>query len=722
MDTSLDPRGQLLLWLVQIVALSASTVLMQRRLPDPRPRGAERALEWALLFFAQVVVVFYLLGSIGLLSSLWILLGFLLVLAVLIACEILAPKRQPAVPEQAADEASDLLALGAVAAVSFFVLATVLHFRLTAPLASDSLIYHLTMPARWLQAGSLEIYSAFFHEPAPGYSPIGAELFFTWLMAPFGSDIVARFGQVPALAGAAVAFYLLGRRLGAAKRIAALGACALAMVPFHFYEALLANVDVIHTFVFIAACLYVLRLTRGGDRDTLMAGVSVGLLFAVKYTTIIYAVPLAAVLVAALLERRKAAEGIRKLSIWILAAGAVAVLAIGSYTYLRNLIVAGSPFFPSGVRLFGVTVFRGLYDASDAAHLQGYNLVSWLGLIMGKGGQFGPTLWWGIVLLAGWAAAAALMLLNIGKRSPTSHKILVVLGPLAVILLFAWQVPFLEARLLFPLYALLLLGCVVACAGIRPRHVSTACAGVLLLLTAVQTIPRMVFRLPSEAIRPLAWFVVVGTASVVLVGWICRRKGAREWLRRNGRIIATATALVLGSVVYVLWGPFHHDYHSVRYDGFAAMYSDEGAGWKWLYETHPEGGVRIAYVGTPRVYPLYGEFLRNRVQYVSIQEERRDFFHEYPKGALPERTGIHDYVRSLTRSGPRYGSWLARIEDEGIDYVFIYSGPGTAEDWVEREWAEADPERFRLVYEVKDRLWIFKVLRSRTPAAIPQDT
>ena len=70
---------------------------------------------------------------------------------------------------------------------------------------SDGPIYHLYFAARWWKAGRIFLVPTPFGETAAPYFPALGDLWLTWLVVLGGGDRLARVGQVPFLAIAAVA-------------------------------------------------------------------------------------------------------------------------------------------------------------------------------------------------------------------------------------------------------------------------------------------------------------------------------------------------------------------------------------------------------------------------------------------------------------------------------------------------------------------------------------
>ena len=56
--------------------------------------------------------------------------------------------------------------------------------------------YHLPAAAQWLRTGTLGVFETWFYNPANTYSPLAGSIFIAWLIAPFHSDLAARFVEV----------------------------------------------------------------------------------------------------------------------------------------------------------------------------------------------------------------------------------------------------------------------------------------------------------------------------------------------------------------------------------------------------------------------------------------------------------------------------------------------------------------------------------------------
>ena len=167
-----------------------------------QPRGRPRWLAAAVIFWSCCTVGLELLGGFGAIGTFSLLAWSGLVAAAgLIAWHGrrggvgLEPKPEfelkPDSPRSPVEpEATISLALVLAVCLLYAIPSLVAAVKVV----SDGPIYHLYFAARWWKAGRLILVAAPFGENAATYFPSNGDLWFTWLMASSGGDLLARLG------------------------------------------------------------------------------------------------------------------------------------------------------------------------------------------------------------------------------------------------------------------------------------------------------------------------------------------------------------------------------------------------------------------------------------------------------------------------------------------------------------------------------------------------
>ena len=239
---------------------------------------------------------------------------------------------RPGFPVRAAFPAARRIATDPVVVLALAAVAVLLAYELVVALTApannwDSLTYHLTRVAAWMQHGGLyRIPNA----PTPRmneYQPL-AEQQILYLFVSVGSGALFAVPQYLAQLAILVAVYGAARRLGFEPRAAAAGALLLATFSLVVLESTTPQNDLVAaSFPIAAACLLL-----GNDRlGPALAGVAVGLGLGAKLTT---ALVLPVLVVLALLRGRRATfEGV--------AGAAASFVIVGIAGYALNLANTG---------------------------------------------------------------------------------------------------------------------------------------------------------------------------------------------------------------------------------------------------------------------------------------------------------------------------------------------------------------------------------------------
>ena len=361
------------LWLA-INALLASAVFVLTRRLFPTDTRLQLFGHAVLLGYASIVAVGTVLGACGLLYS-WALLstatvvsGFILALSyrasafelsararaggagaggIAVACGPSSVKPPAATLSALFGWGWGTLLLGCVA--GHIALGGLWRF----PSDWDTLMYHLPLVDHWLQAGSL-----YAPNGLHWYCPGNNELITLWCVAPFSGDFLYALTNLPATALLVCGSLEVSRQVG------------MCTVPRHFVAlAVAANYvvqqqmldvenDVAVAGLFLASLGYGFRYSATGRTpDLVLAATALGLLSGVKYYALGYAAVAASTTIGLIVWRQGWRKGVR-------ATGTAlgGILAFGSYWYLRNLVVTGSPFYPLGAASAGDDIRAGYPD------------------------------------------------------------------------------------------------------------------------------------------------------------------------------------------------------------------------------------------------------------------------------------------------------------------------------------------------------------------------
>jgi len=571
-------------------------------------------------------------------------------------------------------------------------------------LGTDSLIYHLTIPATWLQEGFLSPVDLPFHDSAAEHSPLLSQVLNYLLMALTGDDGLAWLVQPAALLLTAWLFFTSARLMGLSRAAAMpLAGLLLFFLPF-LHSMQVVNNEMILTAGFaLFACGLLLVRARPG-RGTIFAAAGIALMLATKVVGVIYAAVALPLLAVTLWTRwRRTPAGRRRRLAW-LGAAALALLLAGSFFYLRNWIAHGSPLHPAHIRIGGWTLFDGLYDASSLVS-HGWSPKALWGMLVHDGARFAPKWFYGIPLWLGFAVCLATSLLRGRRRLGWARAAVGVAFPAAAVLLFFAFVPFWnQHRLLFPVYYALWLGLAGAlgrAARLRPplsgRVVKWALTVLALGLTG--------FLLwATGALGPAAvWAVLLLVPVAAWAGERARRRRAR---RPHLRLLIPAAAVLLAAVSVPFWyGGYRLRRERVRGRLYANLdIYREGLAWNMIGKLgRREGGLTVAYSGTPLVFPLFGPRLENRATYVPVSAADR------PRPVEPEPgKGLERLLAEARRARPDAEFWLAELDRRKVGLLFLVDRPQTGGTAFELEVVRQNPDRFERLHSER-AIHLFRV-------------
>ena len=639
-----------------VAAHSVCGVVAARRLSLP-PAG--RAVAGVVVALSAATVVAQLLGLVGLLRPIPLVAASVAVAAAAVVAAPRLGSARPA-PESPSDDDGDGGSVVVVRALAGACVGGTAALWVVQTWQSfvhgitdyDSLNYHLTHAARFVEEGAVTGLHPVMADPFHAFHPMGQSLLAAVTMSVTRSDAAVSGFHLGWLGLLLLAAWSMGRSRGAAWTGVAVAA-AVAALPAMATFAGTANTDQPALALCVAAAAL---LWRAGDdpRVALVAGLAGGLALSTKLSAaapvaVLFAV---AVVVGALRGRR------------LVAAGAGVVLT-GAFWYVRNLLEAGSPL-PTvdlpGFRRVATPVFDALDDTLlDAAADDGVGEV-----LRSLVRAMTPL---GLCLIALLVVAAAVVALRRGgvatavAAAGLAGVAAYAVTPLSGTSEIEGTVPgffiIVNARYLLPAVALCGLA-VVAAVGERARLLTaglSAAAVVGVALAALRPAGGDLARLFASMLGVDAGLAALAAAAVAGVlatrGWSVR-------LPRPKPMVAAAVVAVVGTVG-VAAAVAAHD--AVRFDRPSRALGLTGDG-PILSALDAPRPLTVAAIGLADLYPLAGPRFENDVRYVGVGGEWGAF-----RGA-----GSCEELRRLVSR--------AEVVVADVDGIESVLGPSRAVEWL----------------------------------------
>jgi len=573
-------------------------------------------------------------------------------------------------------------------------------------LGTDSFSYHLTFPAYWFKTHSLYTPLIPFNSLAYPYYPLNGEFFIFWLLCPFQDDTLARFAQLPFLAGLGLVCYSILRKLDLSRKRAYLVSLLVLVLPPFVRETYLAYNDIIVAFLFLSVINQILILKQGRKFSFLFLALNVGLFLGTKYATLVYTWTLLIVFLGYLLEpisQRQTSDFssgrlLPKLSYYIITTifSLTIVMLSGGFSYVRNFAATSNPFYPLSLSIGNLRLFQGVFESSMIKEA-----TPWSKILNVPFGQYefslpSQAVW--IFLVCFLSSIVHTLRKQRYRLDKTRWAILLAL-PL-VLLQYSRIIPSYDSRHLFPFYALLVL---IIGLSLNVRKKYSEILIILLILASCQ------FAFPWEAkIKSLLVALIISILIFIAHCAVKIRPYLAKYLLKIGLPLFS-----LGLISFGIWFWFELDekYWAAKYHAYSQVYPDFAKSWFWLEkQTMGKGEVgNIAYTGHSFAWPLFGHRLQNNVYYVSVNQRNEVMIHDYKVYNLKEPPGNNLYF--VYRSHPNKSIWMDNLRRKSIDYLFIYGGFASTPWPIEYTWAEETPQIFKEACRSPGAV-IFEVSRS----------
>ena len=591
----------------------------------------------------------------------------------------------PATPAARTGAASLAFALALLAAL-------VASSRHHPVLGTDGLIYHLALPAWWLQAGWLAPLDLAFHGSGNEVSPALSQTINLLLMRLTGDDGLVFLVQPLALVGLGLVYLRSARLLGASRALARGLAANLLLFPPLLVNARLPNTDLLFLLGAALALHGVLVARRRAPRGALLAGLGLGVALATKAIGTVLALVTGPLLLAALVAAwRRAPDAPARKRLALATAGGVALLLLGCAFLLRNWALFGNPLWPGKLRLLGVEL-PGQWDLGALVD-HGWSLEVIASLVWDGPEQHAVVPPWSAVLWAGWALGALALAGRARRRVWLGAAVALGFAPLHFLVAFA-NIPFWgEPRYHLPTYYGLWLGLALGLAQLarRERRIARAAPfapAAALLAWVVYSEVEWSWTLPA--------LVAAGSAAALVGHPLVRRA------RRHLVPALAAAALVLLASGPAWWSGFRQARLEARQRMYPRYYGAQGHAWT-LLDALP-GRPTIAYAGTMLIHPLFGPDLDRRVVYLRLSPDDRETPIELgprPPELIPG-FWLHLRVAQERRKRVDDAFWLAQLEREEVDWLLLAAEPNRSGVAPELGLIARHPERFALRFHAPE--------------------
>jgi len=649
-----------------------------------------------IVFLSLIIGSLFLLGVGGRLYF-WNVIGLniliLLVIYSIVKILNLNPKKQvfpkiTSFSEELFTSKVSVLCLSVI--VSFLTVKLVINL-FNPPFGWDSIGYHFSFPVEWLKHGNLNNPIVVLDDPSPTYYPVNGSLFFLWLIFPFKSAFLADLGQFPFFIIAVLSVYGISRKIGLSKNLSFYSSALFMLIPNFFKQLQIGYVDIMVASLFLVCVNFLFLLENNFClQHVLIYSLSLGLLIGTKTLALPYSILLIIPFMVIWLKNNK--------KVHLIFIFALCILVFGGFSYFRNLIETGNPFYPLDLKLFNTHIFRGVVDKSNfTSRFISYDYS--LGKILFHEGLGAQTL-----LLVFPAIFLALPIAFIKRRKSLNFNLIYfLLLPILIYFVYRYIIPLANARFL---YSLMGLGIILGFYILHTLRVNKLMLNSLIIICVLASIPELAKRqelIVSVILSVALFFVLINFKKINLF--------------RNTKLLWILLILLAFGVLF--WGEIFHKtnefkrYYIMRkYSGF---WPDATKAWDWLNANTT--GNNIAFVGRAVPFPLYGSGFKNNVYYVSVNKVQPVKLHYFKNSWYEWGIGFEGLLKSVEqeynyRGNADYNIWLENLLKTNTDYLFIYSLQQTKSTIfpIEDNWAKSHTDRFKSVFS-NDTIHIYKIIK-----------
>lgn len=560
------------------------------------------------------------------------------------------------------------------------------------PFGWDDLNYHFTFPVEWMKIGRLDNPIVISDDPFPTYYPINGSLLFFWFMLPLKSVFLADLGQLPFLIISFLAVLSINRKLKLDREYPIFAASLFVFIPNFFKQLQIAYVDIMVAGIFLVAFTFILILREKFNlKNIIIFALSFGIFIGIKTTALFYSIFILMPFLY-LVFSQKQVSFIKKIGYIILVSSIVFIF--GCFSYFKNLILAGNPFYPLGITVFAKTIFKGVIDKTTFVYRNvkgGYSLAK---LLFHEGLGIQSLL----IILPGTILAPAV---NIFKnRNKNLFLNYLMFLPILLYLTYRLILPIPNSRYLYPMMGI---GIIVGFYVISSLSIS------IKIIRALTIISIVVSAFECARHQELIFSFILSFLLFFIFTVFLTSKRLRIITFSKG--IAALSIVILFIILQLLFLDYKKNEY-IRYVKNSRYWPDATKAWLWLNQNTK--GNNIAYIGRPVPFPLYGTNFKNNVYYVSVNSNDPIHLHDLRDSVYrwdsPENMHENFCQPNNYRGNADYSVWLNNLHNRKTDFLFIYSLHHTKDIKfpLEEAWAKEHPDKFNLVFS-NDTIMIYRI-------------
>ena len=222
----------------------------------------------------------------------------------------------------------------------------------------DALMYHLFIPASWIQNGSIYVPEAspYGNLKYWMYYPSNAELMYAFSLLLTGDDIIVELNQLLHAIFISLTIYAFLRNFGVKRSFAIFSFPIVFSIPVVFLQSITSYNDLIFSAYLLYSFYILYNAVKEPNKKAyyVLLGISLGLFLGIKYTSPGFTI---IILLITLITGRPLSKK------YLLISSLIGIL-LGGYWYFRNAFLTGNPFYPYSLHLGNVEILRGPINPS----------------------------------------------------------------------------------------------------------------------------------------------------------------------------------------------------------------------------------------------------------------------------------------------------------------------------------------------------------------------